>query len=229
MPFRKPASGLCPEPRRGRNRRLRPICAHWRAPRGAARRSQPRIIAALTRLRSASRWVLISSVQRCARSCSANRLGASRTSICRDLIERVFAFANASCAQPASRTLAHFCQVCASCDVGLGAGLWHSAPEALSAGQEGFGSCQPLRTCGQAGAAPAQAPEHLCRGREHVLLAPLEGDPGLASLVLREVHALRQAPPRQCPRGRQRPPHWPTVKAIPTVLMDKNSPGGRRG
>ena len=143
MPFRKPASGLCPEPRRGRNRRLRPICAHWRAPRGAARRSQPRIIAALTRLLSASRWVLISSVQRCARSCSANRLGASRTSTCRDLIERVFAFANASCAQPASRTLAHFCQVCASCDVGLGAGLWHSAPEALSAGQEGFGSCQP--------------------------------------------------------------------------------------
>jgi hypothetical protein len=88
-------------------------------------------------------------------------------------------------------------------------------------GQEGFGSCQPLRTCGQAGAAPAQAPEHLCRGREHVLLAPLEGDPGLASLGLREVHALRQAPPRQCPRGRQRPPHWPTVKAIPTVLTEK--------
>ena len=83
----------------------------------------------------------------------------------------------------------------------------------------------PLRTCGQAGAAPAQAPEHLCRGRERVLLAPLEGDPSLASLGLREVHALRQAPPRQCPRGRQRPPHWPTVKAIPTVLMEKNSPG----
>jgi hypothetical protein len=87
----------------------------------------------------------------------------------------------------------------------------------------------PLRTCGQAGAAPAQAPEHLCRGRERVLLAPLEGDPSLASLGLREVHALRQAPPRQCPRGRQRPPHRPTVKAIPTVLMEKNSPGGRRG
>jgi hypothetical protein len=83
----------------------------------------------------------------------------------------------------------------------------------------------PLRTCGQAGAAPAQAPEHLCRGRERVLLAPLEGDPSLASLGLREVHALRQAPPRQCPRGRQRPPHRPTVKAIPTVLMEKNSPG----
>jgi hypothetical protein len=87
----------------------------------------------------------------------------------------------------------------------------------------------PLRTCGQAGAAPAQAPEHLCRGRDRVLLAPLEGDPGLASLGLREVRALRQAPPRQCPRGRQRPPHWPAVKAIPTVLMEKNSPGGRRG
>jgi len=64
----------------------------------------------------------------------------------------------------------------------------------------------------------AQAPERPCRCREHVLLAPLEGDPGLASLVLREVHALRQAPPRQCPRGRQRPPHWPAVEAIPTVL-----------
>ena len=75
--------------------------------------------------------------------------------------------------------------------------------------------------CGQAGAAPAQAPEHICRGREHVLLASLEGDPGLASLGLREVHALRQAPPRQCPRGRQRPPHWPAVKAIPTVLTEK--------
>ena len=52
----------------------------------------------------------------------------------------------------------------------------------------------------------------------NALLAPLEGDSGLASLGLREVHALLQAPLPPGPRGRQCSPHWPAAEAIPTVL-----------
>jgi len=52
----------------------------------------------------------------------------------------------------------------------------------------------------------------------NALLAPLEGDPGLASLGLREVHALLQAQLPPSPRGRRRSAHWPAVEAIPTVL-----------
>ena len=143
MPFRKPASGLCPEPRRGRNRRLRPICAHWRAPRGAARRSQPRIIAAphsaaigepvgADQLGPAVHPELLGEPAWCFEDFHLPR--PYRTGVrLRKCVVRSTRFPH----------LAHFCQVCASCDVGLGAGLWHSAPEALSAGQEGFGSCQP--------------------------------------------------------------------------------------
>jgi len=53
----------------------------------------------------------------------------------------------------------------------------------------------------------------------NALLAPLEGDPGLASLGLREVRALLQAPLPPTPRGRRRSAHWPAVWAIPTVLV----------
>jgi hypothetical protein len=119
MPFRKPASGLCPEPRRGRNRGLRPF-GPWRAPRGAARQFCHGPAAPQPSSTSAS----------AARSASASRAPGVRLRKC---VLRSARFSH----------LAHFCQVCASCDVGLGAGLWHGAPEALSAGQEGFGSCQP--------------------------------------------------------------------------------------
>ena len=55
----------------------------------------------------------------------------------------------------------------------------------------------------------------------NALLAPLEGDPGLASLGLREVHALLQAPLHQGPRGSPRERPRSAQRVIGVVSEDR--------
>src|SRR6185312_12541940 len=81
----------------------------------------------------------------------------------------------------------------------------------------------------------AQAPERPCRCMEHVLLAPLESDSGLASLGLREVHALLQAPLPPGSRARQRSTYRPVITnrreaaAVRSVILSPARPLLRGG